>query len=36
LIDKLVEGYWDIIPMKEITSDNGSEFGAHRKGDRRE
>jgi len=36
LIDKLVEGYWDIIPMKEIISDNGSEFGAHRKGDRRE
>ena len=36
LINKLVEDYWDILPMRELISDNGSEFGAHRKGERKE
>ncbi|CAD7770509.1 Integrase core domain protein [Candidatus Methanoperedenaceae archaeon GB37] len=36
LVDKLVEDYWDIMPLEELISDNGSEFGAHRKGDRKE
>ena len=36
LVDKLVEDYWGIMPLEELISDNGSEFGAHRKGDRKE
>ncbi|HEC56394.1 MAG TPA: hypothetical protein ENI32_00670 [Candidatus Syntrophoarchaeum butanivorans] len=36
MVDKLVEDYWEIMPMKELISDNGSEFGVHRKGDRKE
>jgi len=30
LVDKLVEDYRDIMPL-ELISDNGSEFGAHRR-----
>ncbi|MHC1564871.1 MAG: hypothetical protein ACXQS6_00935 [Candidatus Syntropharchaeales archaeon] len=36
LVDEVVAKYWDILPIKELISDNGSEFGAHRKGDRKE
>ncbi|WP_456329214.1 IS481 family transposase [Archaeoglobus sp.] len=36
LVDKLVEDYWDILPMKELISDNGSEFGAHRRNGKKE
>ncbi len=36
LVDKLVEDYWGIMPLEKLISDNGSEFGAHRKGDRKE
>ena len=36
LVDEVVAKYWDILPMKELISDNGSEFGAHRKGEREE
>jgi len=31
LVDKLVEDYWGIMPLEELISGNGSEFGAHRK-----
>ena len=30
LVDKLGD-YWDIMPLEELISDNGSEFGAHRR-----
>jgi len=36
LIDEVVAKYWEILPLEELISDNGSEFGAHRKGDRKE
>jgi len=36
LVDKLVEDYWGIMPLEELISDNGSEFGAHRKNGKKE
>jgi len=30
VIDQLVEKYWWLCPMRELISDHGSEFGAHR------
>jgi len=36
LVDKLVEDYWGIMPLEELIPDNGSEFGAHRKNDKKE
>jgi len=36
LVDEVVAKYWDILPMKELISDNGSEFGAHRRNGRKE
>jgi len=36
LVDKLVEDYWGIMPLEELISDNGSEFGAHRKDGKKE
>jgi len=36
LIDEVVAKYWEIPPLRELISDNGSEFGAHRKGERKE
>ena len=36
LVDKLVVDYWGIMPLKELISDNGSEFGAHRKNGKKE
>jgi len=36
LVNRLVEDYWDIMPMRELISDNGSEFGAHRKNGKKE
>ena len=36
LVDKLVEDYWDIMPLEELISDNGSEFGAHRRNGKKE
>jgi hypothetical protein len=32
LVDLMVERYWDILPMRELIMDNGSQFGAHRRG----
>ena len=31
LVDEVVAKYWDIMPLEELISDNGSEFGAHRR-----
>ena len=36
MVDKLVEDYWGIMPLEELISDNGSEFGAHRKNGKKE
>ena len=36
LVDQMVEMYWDILPMRELILDNGSQFGAHRRGDNKE
>ena len=36
LVDRLVEDYWDIMPLEELISDNGSEFGAHRRNGKKE
>ena len=36
LVDKLVEDYRGIMPLEELISDNGSEFGAHRKNGKKE
>jgi len=36
LVDQMVERYWDILPMRELILDNGSQFGAHRRGDNKE
>lgn len=35
IVNRLVEDCWNILPLKELISDNRSEFGAHRK-DRKE
>ena len=35
-VDQMVERYWDILPMRELILDNGSQFGAHRRGDNKE
>jgi len=35
LVDKLVEDYRGIMPLEDLT-DNGSEFGAHRKNGKKE
>ena len=36
MVDKLVEDYGGIMPLEELISDNGSEFGAHRKNGKKE
>ncbi len=36
LVDQMVERYGDILPMRELIMDNGSQFGAHRRGDNKE
>ena len=36
LIDKLVEDYRGIMHLEELISENGSEFGAHRKNGKKE
>jgi putative transposase len=36
LIDEVVAKYWDIMPLEELISDNGSEFGAHRRNGKKE
>jgi len=35
LVDKLVEDYWDIMPLEELISDR-NEFGAHRRNGKKE
>jgi transposase len=30
VLDQLVDGYWWLLPMRELIMDHGSEFGAHR------
>ena len=36
LVDDVVAKYWDIMPLEELISDNGSEFGAHRRNGKKE
>jgi len=36
LVDPMVERYWDILSMRELIMDNGSQFGAQRRGDNKE
>jgi len=36
LVDQMVERYGDILPMRALIMDNGSQFGAHRRGDNKE
>jgi hypothetical protein len=32
----MVERYWDILPTRALIMGNGSQFGAHRRGDKKE